>query len=186
MRNLLEKGCRYHLTWILLLKVCKNARKSKKCKRFDVAKIPEPCGYYRHPFHLNSWAYGLSSLKVTGWRVFSPVQPIFCYQLLVSYHNPIILPRIARKCFYQIGPTYHWFWQSIHSKQSGIKKVRYGEYSSRQRWRKYHHHDWPTNKKTNPQNKWMSWRDKKWRIDSVGLFIFRISQIGTATAYRAK
>ena len=34
------------------------------------------------------------------WRVFSPAQQIVCYQLLILYHNPIIWPRIARKCFY--------------------------------------------------------------------------------------
>ena len=66
-----------------------------------------------------------------------------------------------------------WFCRSSHSKQSGIKKVRYGENSRRQRWRKYPHHGWPINKKSHPQNNWILWRDKKWRI--VYLFIFRIT-----------
>ncbi len=37
---------------------------------------------------------------MTGWRVFSPPQKYVCNQLLISYHNQIILPRITRKCFY--------------------------------------------------------------------------------------
>ncbi len=55
-------------------------------------KYPNSAGIIA--IYLNSWAYGLSSL-IDWMEGISPVQQIVCYQLLISYHNRIILLRIA-------------------------------------------------------------------------------------------
>ena len=61
--------------------------------------------------------------------------------------------------------------------------VRYGENSRRQRWRKYPHHGWPTNKKTT--HKTIKCRDAI-ESDVKFRYLSSVLQIRTATAYRAK